>query len=56
MLKNHLIDDVVCEIPVCEYQERLARTKERMKEENFDALIIYSNPCLLYTSPSPRDS
>ena len=44
MLKNHLIDDVVCEIPVCEYQERLARTKERMKEENFDALIIYSNP------------
>lgn len=44
MLKNHLIDDVVCEIPVCEYQERLARTQERMKEENFDALIIYSNP------------
>lgn len=25
-------------------QERLARTQERMKEENFDALIIYSNP------------
>ena len=44
MLKNHLIDDVVCEIPVSEYQERLARTLERMKEENFDALIIYSNP------------
>lgn len=21
MLKNHLIDDVVCEVPVCEYRK-----------------------------------
>lgn len=44
MLKNHLIDDVICGIPTAEYQDRIVRTRQKMAEEGFDALIVYSNP------------
>lgn len=44
MLKNHLIDDVVFQIPVHEYHDRIKRTREKMAEKGYDALIVYSNP------------
>ncbi len=44
MIKNHLIDDAICQIPVSEYKDRVAKTRAEMTEEQFDALIIYSNP------------
>ena len=44
MLKNHLIDDVICEIPQWEYKERVEKTRKKMEEENLDALVVYSNP------------
>ena len=44
MLKNHLIDDSIIEVSTEEYGERVKKTKEKMKESGFDALIIYSNP------------
>ena len=44
MIKNHLIDDVICEIPAWEYKERVEKTRKRMEAEKFDALVIYSNP------------
>lgn len=44
MIKNHLIDDVICQIPVSEYKERVKTTRSKMMEEHYDALIIYSNP------------
>ena len=27
-----------------------------LKEEGYQVILVNSNPCLLYTSPSPRDS
>lgn len=44
MLKNHLIDDVVHQIPTTEYRDRVERTRKKMAEKGFDALIVYSNP------------
>lgn len=44
MLKNHLIDDVVFQIPVHEYHDRVERTRKKMAEKGYDALIVYSNP------------
>ena len=34
----------------------LGKTLERVKASIFDAPIISTNACLLYTSPSPRDA
>lgn len=42
--QNHLIDDTICEIPVSEYKERVEKTRAKMAEEGYDALILYSNP------------
>lgn len=44
LIKNHLIDDVICEIPEEEYRERVRIVKGKMQGEMFDALIVYSNP------------
>lgn len=44
MIKNYLIDDVVCEVSELEYRDRLTRTRQCMAEEGLEALIIYSNP------------
>ncbi len=44
MIKNHLIDDVIREIPVSEYKERVERTRAEMVKRQYDALIVYSNP------------
>lgn len=44
LIRNHLIDDVICEIPEAEYRERVRTVQGKMREENYDALIVYSNP------------
>jgi Xaa-Pro dipeptidase len=44
MIHTHLIDDILQGIPTEEYKERVAKVRERMKEEGYDTLIFYSNP------------
>ncbi|GHA39355.1 Xaa-Pro dipeptidase [Devosia pacifica] len=36
--------DVLQDIPVSEYQDRVARTREEMKKAGYDALILFSDP------------
>jgi Xaa-Pro aminopeptidase len=43
MIKTHLVDQLVQDIPVEEYRVRLQKVRERMKEQNFDLLLVYSN-------------
>ncbi|MEA4912113.1 MAG: Xaa-Pro peptidase family protein [Oscillospiraceae bacterium] len=44
MINNYLIDDTITEVPVQEYKERIELVRKKMTEENYDSLIIYSNP------------
>ncbi len=44
LIKDHLIDDTICAIPVSEYKERVEKTRAKMAGEGYDALILYSNP------------
>ncbi|NMA66794.1 MAG: hypothetical protein GX957_11245, partial [Clostridiaceae bacterium] len=43
-INSYLIDDVIRDIPVSEYKSRVQRTQKEMAKENYDMLIIYSNP------------
>lgn len=43
-INTSLLDDVVTDIPVEEYQARIPKVRQRMAEENLDAIIAYSNP------------
>ncbi len=36
-------EDVLQSIPVSEYQDRLARTKQKMQQEGLDGLLVYSD-------------
>lgn len=38
------IEDVLQDIPVSEYHDRVRRTREEMKKEGYDALILFSDP------------
>lgn len=40
-------EEILQDIPVSEYRERLARTKEAMKLEGLDALLVYSDSARL---------
>lgn len=38
------VEDVLQDIPVSEYHDRVRRTREEMKKEGYDALILFSDP------------
>ena len=40
----------------CEFDYSGAQACKALKEEGYRVVLVNSNPCLLYTSPSPRDS
>ena len=39
-----------------EYNKSVMQPFPNLTDENIDAILLYINGCLLYTSPSPRDS
>ena len=39
----------------CEFDYSGAQACKSLKDEGYKIVLINSNPCLLYTSPSPRD-
>ena len=39
----------------CEFDYSGTQACKALKDEGFKVILINSNPCLLYTSPSPRD-
>jgi Xaa-Pro aminopeptidase len=44
MLINRGIEDVLQDIPVTEFQERVRKTRKEMEKEGYDALIVFSDP------------
>ena len=40
----------------CEFDYSGAQACKALREEGYKVILVNSNPCLLYTSPSPRDS
>lgn len=36
-------EDILQSIPVSEYKDRLARTKQRMEQEGLEGLLVYSD-------------
>ncbi|MCC8189402.1 MAG: Xaa-Pro peptidase family protein [Planctomycetes bacterium] len=43
-INTSLTDDLVTDIPVEEYRLRIERVRQAMAAEDFDALVVYSNP------------
>ena len=39
----------------CEFDYSGSQASRSLREEGIEVTLINSNPCLLYTSPSPRD-
>ena len=39
----------------CEFDYSGTQACKALKDEGYKVVLINSNPCLLYTSPSPRD-
>ena len=40
----------------CEFDYSGSQAAKALKKEGYRVILVNSNPCLLYTSPSPRDN